>query len=112
VRNAMLGYRQKDIAGILENIVYIELLRRGYRVTTGRYDALEVDFVARRNDETLYVQVAYLLASEATEKREFRALEQIDDNFPKLVLSMDKVWGKGRNGIRRLYLPDFLLERQ
>ncbi|NLF98070.1 MAG: ATP-binding protein [Candidatus Riflebacteria bacterium] len=112
VRHATLGFRQNDIAGILENIVYIELLRRGYRVTTGRYDALEVDFVARRNDETLYVQVAYLLASEATEKREFRALEQIDDNFPKLVLSMDRVWGKGRNGIRRLYLPDFLLESQ
>ncbi len=110
IRHSLLGYRQQDIGGILENIVYLELLRRGYTVTTGRYDSLEVDFVAEREGEIIYIQVTYLLASSETENREFRPLEKIEDNFPKMVLSMDKIWGTGRNGITRKYLPDFLLD--
>jgi hypothetical protein len=111
IRHASLGFREADISGVLENLVYLELRRRGYSVTTGRYDSLEVDFVAWKNSEVLYIQVAYLLASTATENREFRPLELIRDNFPKLVLSMDKIWGNGRNGISRQYLPHFLLGR-
>jgi hypothetical protein len=66
--------------------------------------------VARRNDEILYIQVTYLLASRETEEREFKPLEKISDNHRKMVLSMDKLWGKGRNGIIRQYLPEFLLD--
>jgi hypothetical protein len=110
IRHRTLNYRQDDIAGMLENLVYIELLRRGYSVNNGRYNSLEIDFVARRNDEILYIQVTYLLASRETEEREFKPLEKISDNHRKMVLSMDKLWGKGRNGIIRQYLPEFLLD--
>ncbi len=112
VRHSILGYREADIAGILENLVYLELLRRGYSVTTGKFNSLEVDFVAQKNNEILYVQVVYLLHSETTENREFGVLEKIADNFPKVVLSMDKIFAKVRNGIKRIYLPDFLLDWQ
>jgi len=111
VRHGVMGFRQNDIAGMLENVVYLELLRRGYKVSTGKFDANEIDFVAVRGEEILYIQVAYLLAAKETEDREFRPLEQIADNFPKMVLTMDKLWGSGRNGIIRKYLPDFLLGR-
>ncbi len=111
IRHSTLGYREADIAGILENIVFLELLRRGYTVTTGKFDALEVDFVAQKNDEVLYVQVAYILKAGATESCEFGVLEKITDNFPKIVLTMDKIFAKGRNGIKRIYLPDFLLDQ-
>lgn len=111
IRHSILGYREADIAGILENLVYLELLRRGYAVNTGKFNSLEVDFVAQKNDELLYVQVAYLLQSDTTENREFGVLEKIADNFPKIVLTMDKFFSKGRNGIKRVYLPDFFLEK-
>ncbi len=106
-----MGFRQNDIAGMLENVVYLELLRRGYKVSTGKFDANEIDFVAVRGEEILYIQVAYLLAAKENEDREFRPIEKIADNFPKMVLTMDKLWGHGRNGIIRKYLPDFLLGR-
>ena len=110
LRHSVLGYRKNDIAGLLENAVYIELLRRGYKVSTGKLDNLEVDFVAEKNDEILYIQVTYLLASEQTEEREFRPLEKINDNYRKMVLSMDKLWGNNRNGVVRKNIIDFLLE--
>lgn len=112
VRHGVMGFRQNDIAGMLENVVYLELLRRGYKVSTGKFDALEIDFVAVRGDEIIYIQVAYLLSSKETEDREFKPLEKITDNYPKMVLTMDKLWGNGRNGIIRKYLPDFLLGRE
>jgi len=110
IRHSVLGYRKKDIAGLLENIVYLELLRRGFKVSAGKFDDLEVDFVASRNDEMIYFQVTYLLASKEVEDREFKPLEKINDNYPKMVLSMDTIWGSNRNGIVRRNIIDFLLD--
>ena len=110
IRHSVLGYKKNDIAGLLENIVYLELLRRGFTVSAGKFDDLEVDFVASRNDEVIYLQVTYLLASKEVEDREFKPLEKINDNYPKMVLSMDTIWGTNRNGIVRKNIIDFLLE--
>ena len=79
----------RDINLILENIVYMELLRRGYAVTVGRNGNKEIDFVCEQRGERLYVQVAYLLASDDTVNREFGAYQGIRDNFPKYVVSLD-----------------------
>lgn len=111
IRHGVLGYRQQDIAGLLESVVHLELLRRGYTVAVGKFDDLEVDFVAEKNGRVSYIQVAYLLATGETEEREFRPLAKIPDNYPKMVLSMDKVWGEERDGIIRKNLIDFLLEQ-
>jgi len=112
LRHALFGYRETDIGGLLENVVYLELLRRGYQVKVGVMDQREIDFVAERQGERLYVQVAYLLAEPETIRREFGNLEQITDNHPKLVLSMDRIGPTQRNGIRQQNLVDFLLEPQ
>ena len=109
IRHALLGYREADIGGILENIVYLELRRRGYDVSIGKFGDREVDFVATRKGEKLYVQVAYLLASPETIAREFGVLQSIPDNYPKLVLSLDTLFGQDMEGIQRLNLIDFLL---
>jgi predicted AAA+ superfamily ATPase len=109
IRHSVLGYKKNDVAGLLENVVFLELIRRGYRVSTGKVDNLEVDFVAEKDSERLYIQVCYLLASPETEEREFSSLEKIDDNYPKMVLSMDRHWGSNRNGIVRQHVLDFLL---
>ena len=112
LRHALFGYRETDIGGLLENVVFLELLRRGYQVKVGVLDQLEIDFVAERQGERLYVQVAYLLAGPETIRREFGNLEQINDNYPKLVLSLDSIGPDQRNGIRQQNLIEFLLEEQ
>jgi hypothetical protein len=109
LRHALFGYREVDIGGLLENVVHLELLRRGYQVKVGVLDQAEIDFVAERHGERLYVQVAYLLADPRTLEREFGNLERIADNYPKLVLSMDEFGPDQRNGVRRQHLLDFLL---
>ena len=111
IRHSILKYKSDDISKLLENVVYLELLRRGYTVFVGKIDNLEVDFIAERNDEKLYIQVSYILASKETEDREFGSLEKIDDNYTKMVLTMDKIWGNERNGILRKNIIDFLLEK-
>ncbi len=110
LRHALFGHREADIGGLLENVVFLELLRRGYQVKVGVLDQMEIDFVAERQGERLYVQVAYLLAGADTICREFGNLERIQDNHPKLVLSMDELGPDQRNGIRQQNLIDFLLE--
>ena len=100
---------EKDIGQSLENIVYLELRRRGYNVNVGKFDDKEVDFIAIDGESKLYIQVTYLLAEEATIEREFTVLEAIKDNYPKIVLSMDQV-DRGRNGIVHKNIVDFLLE--
>jgi predicted AAA+ superfamily ATPase len=112
IRHSVLGFRQNDISKLLENVVFLELLRRGYRVTTGKVDEFEIDFVAEKNGTRIYIQVCYMLASQETEEREFRPLEKINDNYPKMVLSMDKHWGTDRAGISRKHIIDFLLEAE
>lgn len=107
IREAVFGGNTKDINLVLENIVYMELLRRGYHVTVGKVGDKEIDFVCTDKKEKIYIQVTYLLASENTITREFGALEQIRDNFPKYVVSMDEL-DFSRNGIRHLNIREFL----
>lgn len=109
MRHALLGFREADISGMLENLVFLELRRRGYEVHLGKLGNQEVDFIATRADEKVYIQVAYLLASSETVKREFTPLLAIKDNYPKYVISMDTIFGSDYEGIKRLYLIDFLL---
>lgn len=94
---------------VLENIVFMELKRRGYEVTIGKVGEKEVDFVARKRDAVSYFQVCYLLASEETIEREFGALEALPDNYPKYVLSLDE-FPRSRNGIIGMNLIDWLCE--
>lgn len=110
LRNNLVWYRDEHIGQILENIVYNELVARGYSVRIGRVGQLEVDFVAERPGENIYVQVAYLLSSPETVEREFTPLEKIPDNYPKFVLSMDTTWWSGRNGIKRINIEEWLLQ--
>lgn len=108
IRNAIVGYKSNDIAKILENIVYNHLLFCGYSVKVGVLKASEIDFVCERKNEKMYVQVSYLLEKEETVKREFGNLLKIDDNHPKVVVSMDKLAGGGYDGIEHIYIRDFL----
>jgi uncharacterized protein len=108
IREAIYGNNQRDINQTLENIVYMELLRRGYKVTVGRNNGREVDFVAVSGKEKIYVQVTYILANDETLEREFSVLETIPDNFPKYVVSMDEL-DRSRNGIKNVNVRDFLL---
>ena len=110
-RHAKLGYQSNDISGYLENIVFLELLRRKYKVNIGKQDNKEIDFVANLRDENLYLQVTYLLASPETIEREYSPLKSIKDNYPKMVLSMDNLPESNIEGIKRKRIIDFLLER-
>ena len=109
IREAIMENNQKNINQALENIVYFEMLRRGYNIKIGKVDNLEIDFVCKKNDETIYIQVSYLLASEDTKEREFSVLENIKDNYPKYVLSMDE-FDMSRNGIKHVNLIKFLVK--
>ncbi|MFU9922139.1 ATP-binding protein [Fannyhessea vaginae] len=111
------GFRQAvgfsnvaSIERILENIVYIELLSRGFQVQVGRINNQEIDFIATRQDKTEYYQVSYLMGSEETRSREFGVYRLVKDNYPKFVLSMDTI-NFSQEGIIHKYLPDFLLEK-
>lgn len=108
VREAVFGGNLRDINLILENIVYLELLRRNYKVTVGKAGNQEIDFVCARQSEKLYVQVCYLLASEETVRREFGAYDSVRDNYPKYVVSLDEL-DLSRDGIRHCNIRDFLL---
>ena len=111
IREAVFGGNMRDINLVLENIVYMELLRRGYKVTVGKIDTKEIDFICDKQGEKLYVQVTYLLASEETILREFGAYDNVRDNFPKYVVSMDE-FDMSRNGIKHRNIRDFLLEEK
>lgn len=111
IREAVFGGNMKEINLTLENIVYLELIRRGYVVTVGRTCDKEIDFVCHKKDEKLYIQVTYLLASEETIQREFTAFDNIKDNFPKYVVSMDE-FDMSRDGIKHRNIRDFLLTKE
>ncbi len=100
---------ERDIGQTLENIVYLELRRRGYDIYVGKFGSQEIDFIAVKGAFKMYVQVAYLLAEPSNMERKFSVLEAIADNHPKVVLSMDKV-DRSRNGISHKNIIDFLLE--
>lgn len=109
LRYARLGSRDRDISGQLENVVYLELLRRGHRVSVGRLGELEVDFVAEKGGKLLYVQVATTINDPKTRDREYRSLEAIPDNYPKVVVSLDR-HESHQGGILHVPLRQFLLE--
>lgn len=111
IREAVYGNNMRDINQTLENIVYMELLSRGYDVRIGKNLNNEVDFVAEEGNSRIYVQVSYLLASDETMEKEFSALETIPDNYPKYVVTMDEI-DRGRNGIKHMNIRDFLLMEQ
>jgi len=110
LRHALLGYREDDIPDYLENIVYQELRRRGYEVSIGKLNGYEVDFIATKAGRKLYVQVTYLLASKEVREREFRPLFEIEDNYPKLVLSLDELPRSEQEGVESLNLVEWLLD--
>ena len=108
IREAVFGGNMRDINLILENIVFMELLRRGYSVTVGKTGNKEVDFVCDKRGERIYIQVTYLLASEETIHREFDVYDSLRDHYPKYVVSLDE-FDMSRNGIRHKNIRDFLL---
>lgn len=110
LRHAKLGYRANDIGEYLENILYLELLRRNYTVNIGKIQTREIDFIGTLRDEKLYIQVTYLLASPETVEREFSPLKNIKDNYPKYVLSMDNLESYNIDGIKREKIIEFLLK--
>lgn len=108
-RAHLLGAKTRDFGHILENIVYLELIRRGYQVSVGKIDAEAVDFIAKKGEEKRYYQVAATILDEMTFEREIRPLKKIADNFPKYILSMDE-FPLGEDGINQVNMIDFLLE--
>jgi len=106
---ATLGYRDRMISGILENIVFLELKRRGYQVYIGKLDTREIDFIAEKQGNRVYIQVAYKLESNQTIEREYSPLLLVADQYPKYVVSMDDFWKDTIEGVRHLYITDFLL---
>lgn len=106
---SVMGYKDRMISGVLENIVMLELKRRGFNVFTGKWGDREVDFVAEKNENKIYVQVAYKLTEQSTIDREFYPLLEIKDNHPKYVVTMDEFWKDNIEGIKHVYIADFLL---
>ena len=110
IRNIILGFRNIEEGHLLENIVYLELLRRGYRVNIGKSAEYEVDFVAENPNEIIYYQVARTIAVNEVKEREIRSLENIKDNYEKIILTMDRVINKDFNGIKVINLIDWLIK--
>lgn len=111
LRYSVLGYNADTVAASLENVVYLELCRRGYTVNIGKTSDGEIDFVAVRQNEKLYVQVTQEVKSEKTEKREYERLLEIHDNYPKYVLLTDNFAGGNYKGIKTMHIADFLLSK-
>ena len=106
---ALMGYKDRLISGILENVVMLELKRRGYHVYIGKLDNMEVDFIAEKKDKKLYLQVAYKMSEQSTIEREYKPLLKIKDNFPKYVLTTDEHWHDTIEGIEHKHMADFVL---
>lgn len=111
LRNYLLGFRNRDSGHAIENVVYFELLRRGYDVAIGKVDNAEVDFIATKTDEKLYVQVTESMVSEDVRRRELAPLQKINDNYEKIVLSMDTGLDTSYDGIKSLNLINWLIEK-
>lgn len=112
LRYSVLGYSADTVASSLENVVYLELCRRGYTVDIGKFYDSEIDFVAGRQNEKLYVQVTQRITTEETEKREYERLLSIRDNYPKYVLTTDEFSGGNYRGIKTMHVADFLLSKE
>lgn len=112
LRYAVLGYTIDSVASSLENIVYLELKRRGYDVCIGKYKDKEIDFVATKQNEKIYVQVTQEIKSEKTQKREYEQLLEIKDNYPKYVVLTDDFADGNYQGIKTMHITDFLLSKE
>ena len=112
LRNYLLGYRDIDLGHVYENIVYFELLRRGYDVAVGKIGNKEVDFIATKDQEKVYYQVTEDMTSEATRTRELAPLKMIRDNYEKIIITMNAHSTASEEGIRIIRLIDFLLETE
>ena len=112
LRYSVLGYRADSVASSLENIVYLELRRRGYTVYVGKTGSGEIDFIAVRQNEKIYVQVTQEIRSEKTKEREYERLLAIHDNYPKYVLTTDNFAGGNYEGIKTMHIADFLLNSE
>jgi len=108
IQHAVFGYQDRNISGVLENIVYNELVRRGYSVFIGKLKDKEIDFIAEKKNEKLYVQVTYKMESENTVKREFEPLLMVRDHYPKYVVSMDEVFDDNIEGVKHINLIEFI----
>jgi predicted AAA+ superfamily ATPase len=111
-RHSILGYTPDSVAAMLENLVYLELLRRGYDVCIGKLGNAEIDFVATRQENKLYIQIAQQIEREETEQREYGRLLGIADNYPKYVLGTDEFAGGNYQGIKSMHIADFLLSSE
>lgn len=109
IRNYLLGFRNRDTGHALENVVYFELLRRGYDVSIGKVDNAEVDFIGTKADEKVYVQVTEAMTSEDVRKRELAPLQKINDNYEKMVLSINPGMDSSYDGIKSINLIDWLI---
>lgn len=112
LRYSVLGYTVDSVAASLENIVYLELKRRGYDVYIGKIKDKEIDFVATKQNEKIYVQVTQEIKSEKTQKREYEQLLEIRDNYPKYVVMADNFAGGNYEGIKTMNIVDFLLSKE
>ncbi|MBR0327371.1 MAG: ATP-binding protein, partial [Clostridia bacterium] len=109
IRNMLLGYSDTDLGHILETVVYLELIRRGYQVFTGKWQEAEVDFIAIKQDERRYYQVTLSMLDSNVKQRELAPLKAIADNYEKTVLSLDKTFISDNEGIKFVNVIDFLL---
>ena len=109
IRNIVIGFSPDDLGKILENVVYNHLLYKGWQVMVGVFNSNEIDFVCQKNGETIYIQVALRLDEQKTIDREFGNLLKIKDNYPKFVITNDKFYGNTFNGIKHIYIRDFLM---
>lgn len=108
---ATMGYRDRMISGVLENLIFLELKRRAFKVFIGKFDNREIDFVAERKNQKIYIQVAYKLESQQTIDREFSALIALSDHFPKYVVTMDDFFTDTIEGVKHMHISDFLLSK-
>lgn len=109
---SVLGYNDQSVAAMLENVVYLELLRRGYEVCIGKTPNGEIDFIATRQNDKLYIQITKEIKSEKTETREYDRLLEINDNYPKYLLTTDDFAGGNYQGIKTMHIADFLLSNE
>lgn len=107
LRTSLASGKNKDYGHILENLVFLELLRRDYRIYTGEIDDYEIDFICEKNEEIIYIQVSMSLIDEKTREREFRPLQMIEDNYPKIILSLDTL-DFSESGIKNINVEQFL----
>ncbi|MFO7850088.1 MAG: ATP-binding protein [Spirochaetia bacterium] len=112
IKNSLTGYKDTFLSGLLENCVYLDLKRRGYTVYTGKAGEKEVDFIGETEGKRVYIQVTYLIPDDKVLSRELGSLLSIEDNYEKYILSMDRLPASDYKGIKRRYLPDFLLQSE